>query len=286
MQKIRKKKIKTLYIVVSIILLLYAVTMFMPIYFITVNSLKKPSQFFMNPWNVSSVLYVANYIKVLKLSVGEVSISQMYVNSIIYTCSAMVISAMATTVTAYTVARFNFIGKELLVSIGIGAMLIPDLGSRSVVYKMYVDLHVIDTWFVLFQFAMPFGLMFLIVYSMFKTTSTTYAEAAKMDGANKLQIIRYITIPSIKGIIIMMTILKIGKIFYGDFGLFYNLTLNSPLLYETTDVLDTYVYRALMTLGDVGLSSAVGFVQSVLGFILVIVTNLVVRRLDKDSALF
>jgi len=208
MQKIRKKKIKTLYIVVSIILLLYAVTMFMPIYFITVNSLKKPSQFFMNPWNVSSVLYVANYIKVLKLSVGEVSISQMYVNSIIYTCSAMVISAMATTVTAYTVARFNFIGKELLVSIGIGAMLIPDLGSRSVVYKMYVDLHVIDTWFVLFQFAMPFGLMFLIVYSMFKTTSTTYAEAAKMDGASELRIFLQIMVPMAKGVIGMMMVMN------------------------------------------------------------------------------
>ncbi|MBE7023510.1 MAG: sugar ABC transporter permease [Ruminococcaceae bacterium] len=126
----------------------------------------------------------------------------------------------------------------------------------------------------------------VLYYAALMGTDKSLFEAAKMDGANKLQIIRYITIPSIKGIIIMMTILKIGKIFYGDFGLFYNLTLNSPLLYETTDVLDTYVYRALMTLGDVGLSSAVGFVQSVLGFILVIVTNLVVRRLDKDSALF
>ena len=208
MQKIRKKKIKALYIAVSIILLLYAVTMFMPIYFITVNSLKRPSQFFMNPWNVSSVLYVANYIQVLKLSVGEVSISQMYVNSIIYTCSAMVISAMATTVTAYTVARFNFIGKDLLVSIGIGAMLIPDLGSRSVVYKMYVDLHVIDTWFVLFQFAMPFGLMFLIVYSMFKTTSTTYAEAAKMDGASELRIFLQIMVPMAKGVIGMLMVMN------------------------------------------------------------------------------
>ena len=126
----------------------------------------------------------------------------------------------------------------------------------------------------------------VLYYAALMGTDKSLFEAAKIDGANKLQITRYITIPSIKGIIIMMTILKIGKIFYGDFGLFYNLTLNSPLLYETTDILDTYVYRALMTLGDVGISSAVGFVQSVLGFILVIVTNLVVKRIDKDSALF
>jgi ABC-type glycerol-3-phosphate transport system permease component len=120
----------------------------------------------------------------------------------------MVISAIATTVTSYTVARFNFVGKDLLVSIGIGAMLIPDLGSRSVVYKMYVDLHVIDTWFVLFQFAMPFGLMFLIVYSMFKTTSTTYAEAAKMDGASELRIFLQIMVPMAKGVIGMMMVMN------------------------------------------------------------------------------
>ena len=84
----------------------------------------------------------------------------------------------------------------------------------------------------------------------------------------------------------MMTILKIGKIFYGDFGLFYNLTFNSSMLYKTTDILDTYVYRALISLNDVGLSSAVGFVQSVLGFVLVVGTNYIVRKLDSDSSLF
>lgn len=126
----------------------------------------------------------------------------------------------------------------------------------------------------------------VLYYAALMGVNKSLFEAAEIDGANKLQVTRYITVPSIKGIIIMMTILKIGKIFYGDFGLFYNLTFNSSLLYKTTDILDTYVYRALMTLGDIGLSSAVGFVQSVLGFILVVVTNLVVRRLDEDSALF
>jgi len=208
MQKIRKKKVRTLFIVVSVILLIYALTMLMPIYFVVVNSLKKPSQFYENPWNISLVLYVANYIRVLNLSVGEVSIGQMYINSIIYTASAMIISATATTVTAYTVARFDFRGKDLLVSIGIGAMLIPDLGSRSVVYKMYVDLHMIDTWFILFQYAMPFGMMFLITYTMFRTTSKTYAEAAKMDGASEFRIFLQIMVPMAKGTIGMMMVMN------------------------------------------------------------------------------
>lgn len=208
MQKIRKKKVKALFIVVSVILLIYALTMLMPIYFVVINSLKKPSQFYENPWNISLVMYVANYIRVLNLSVGEVSIGQMYINSIIYTASAMIISATATTVTAYTVARFDFRGKDLLVSIGIGAMLIPDLGSRSVVYKMYVDLQMIDTWFILFQYAMPFGMMFLITYTMFRTTSKTYAEAAKMDGASEFRIFLQIMVPMAKGTIGMMMVMN------------------------------------------------------------------------------
>lgn len=111
-------------------------------------------------------------------------------------------------------------------------------------------------------------------------------EAAEIDGANKLQIIKNIAIPTIRPIIIMMSILKIGRIFSADFGLFYNLTFDSPLLYSTTDVLDTYINRALLNLGDIGLSSAVGFVQAVLGFILVIATNKIVKKFDDDSALF
>ena len=126
----------------------------------------------------------------------------------------------------------------------------------------------------------------VLYYAALMGTDQSLFEAAKIEGANKLQITRYITIPSIKPIIIMMTILKIGKIFYGDFGLFYNLTFNSSMLYKTTDILDTYVYRALISLNDVGLSSAVGFVQSVLGFVLVVGTNYIVRKLDSDSSLF
>ncbi len=126
----------------------------------------------------------------------------------------------------------------------------------------------------------------VLYYASLMGVDKSLFEAADIDGANKFQVIRYITLPSIRPIIIMMTILKVGKIFYGDFGLFYNLTFNSSLLYKTTDILDTYVYRALITLGDTGLSSAVGFVQSVLGFILVVFTNFVVNKIDSDCALF
>ncbi|KWX81471.1 sugar ABC transporter permease [Paenibacillus riograndensis] len=113
-----------------------------------------------------------------------------------------------------------------------------------------------------------------------------YYEAARLDGATKWQQIRTITIPLIIPIIIMMLILNIGRIFYSDFGLFYQVPMNSGPLYNATSTIDTYVYRGLMQLGDIGMASAAGFYQSIVGFILVILSNYVVRNLSRDNALF
>ena len=126
----------------------------------------------------------------------------------------------------------------------------------------------------------------LIYYAALMGTDKSLFEAAQIDGAGKLKQMWYISLPSIKSMIILMTILKIGKIFYGDFGLFYNFTLNSSLLYSTTDIIDTYVYRSLIEVNDISISSAVGFYQSVLGFLLVVLTNWIVNKIDSDSALF
>lgn len=111
-------------------------------------------------------------------------------------------------------------------------------------------------------------------------------EAATLDGASKWHQIRHITIPLIMPIIIMLTLLAIGKIFYSDFGLFYQVPMNSGAIYDTTNVIDTYVYRGLMQLGDIGMSAAAGMYQSIVGFILVLLSNWFVRMKDKDSALF
>lgn len=113
-----------------------------------------------------------------------------------------------------------------------------------------------------------------------------YYEAATIDGANKWQQIRSITIPLIAPTITIMTLLAIGRIFYSDFGLFYQVPLNSGPLQPATDVIDTYVYRGLMTLGDIGMSSAAGLYQSLVGFILVLLSNYIVSRRNRDQALF
>lgn len=111
-------------------------------------------------------------------------------------------------------------------------------------------------------------------------------EAARIDGANKLQEIRYVVLPLLRPTVIIMTLMAIGRIFYSDFGLFYQVPMDSGALYPTTQTVDTYVYRGLMKLNDIGMASAAGVYQSVVGFVLVLLSNLAVRKIDPDNALF
>ncbi|RAV04950.1 sugar ABC transporter permease [Paenibacillus sp. YN15] len=113
-----------------------------------------------------------------------------------------------------------------------------------------------------------------------------YYEAAKLDGASKWQQIRMITIPLISPVITMLTLLQIGRIFYSDFGLFYQVPMNAGALFSTTNVIDTYVFRGLLQLGNIGMSSAAGFYQSLVGFTLVMISNFVVRKINRENALF
>ena len=116
--------------------------------------------------------------------------------------------------------------------------------------------------------------------------SPEYYEAARIDGANKLQQIWAITLPMLVPIIVIQVLLSMGSMFRANFGLFYNVPMNRTALYPTTDVIDTFVYRALLQMGDMGMSAAAGLYQSGVGFVLVIVSNWAVRRIDPERALF
>lgn len=111
-------------------------------------------------------------------------------------------------------------------------------------------------------------------------------EAAELDGASRFQQIWNITLPLLKPTVIVLTIMSVGRIMNADFGLFFNVTRDVPNLYPTMDVLDTYIYRALRKTGDVGISSATGFFQSVVSFILVLICNKVANKVEEGSALF
>lgn len=130
------------------------------------------------------------------------------------------------------------------------------------------------------------GYSMIIYYSTMVGISPEYYEAAKIDGATKWQQIKSITLPLLKPTIITMFILSVGRIFSSDFGLFYQVPRNSGALYSATQTIDVYVYNALMQNSDYGMSSAASVFQSVVGFILVIVANAIIRKTNKESALF
>lgn len=131
-----------------------------------------------------------------------------------------------------------------------------------------------------------FGYTSIIYYATVIGIDYSLYEAAVVDGASRLKRIWHITLPGLKSTIITMVLLNIGKIFYSDFGLFYQVPMDSGLLSNVTSTIDTYVYKGLTQLNDVGRASAAGFYQSVVGFAVVLTANMIVRKLDKDNALF
>ena len=161
---------------------------------------------------------------------------------------------------------------------------LPLLGMEPV--SWYTDpgkwpaiLVIVDAW-------KNVGYLSIIYYSAVLGVDREYLECAALEGATKMQQIRKIILPLISPVITIMVLLAIGKILYSDFGLFYQVPMDSGPLYSTTNVISTYVYRGLMQLGDIGMSSAAGLYQSAVGFVLVLISNLIVRKLEPENALF
>lgn len=143
----------------------------------------------------------------------------------------------------------------------------------------------------------PFILIFVYVWKMVGYNAIIYLssivgidrsiyEAARVDGANKFKQIFYITLPLLKPTVITLFMLNVGRIMYSDFGLFYQVPMDSGALYSVTNTIDTYVYRCLMTLNNISTSSAACTYQAIIGFVLVFVVNMIIRRKDKENALF
>jgi ABC-type polysaccharide transport system, permease component len=231
-------------------------------------------------------------------------------NTLLYNTAFIIIDTTA----AITLAiLLNEITKKIVMRIYQTVILMPYLFSMVIVsYLVYallsVDNGFIDksilplfgmepiSWYsepLYWIFILPLaklwnqaGFLCIVYLASIVGIDKEYYEAAKLDGASKWKQIQLITLPLIKPVVIIMVLFSIGKIFYSDFGLFYQIPLNSGALYPTTNVIDTYVYRGLLQLGDIGMSSAAGFYQSIVGFILVLVSNLVVRKVSPENALF
>jgi putative aldouronate transport system permease protein len=130
------------------------------------------------------------------------------------------------------------------------------------------------------------GFSTLVYYAGIIAINPEYYEAAKIDGATRWQMVRKITIPMIVPLISILLILSVGSLISGDFGLHYFIPNNSGMTYPTTDIIDTYVYRSLTKIGDVGMASAVGLFQSSVGLILVLLANYIVKKMNSENSLW
>ena len=231
-------------------------------------------------------------------------------NTILYNVAFIILG----TITAITVAiMICELGKRKRVKFFQAALLLPNLLSWVVIgFIDYAFLNA-DTGFINNTILRGLGLdpvtwystpgpwpAILVIVNLWKNIgyqSIVYMaaisgidksiyEAAAVDGAPKMKQIFSVTLPMLKPTVITLTLMSIGRIFYSDFGLFYQVPQNSGALFPVTQTIDTYVYRGLMELNDVGMSAAAGLYQSLVGFVLVLLANWIVRKIDSDNALF
>ena len=177
------------------------------------------------------------------------------------------------------VIAYNLLGYENGVING----LIERLGGEKV---LFYDKKVMPAVIIMFHIWKGVGYGTVVYLASVMGISPELHEAATVDGANIFQRIRYITLPLLKPTFIILIIYSIGSIMNGQFDLFYNLVGNNGLLFETSDILDTYVYRSATTNIDFGRGTAIGLFQSVVSMILVIIVNWAIKRKNKEYAMF
>lgn len=162
--------------------------------------------------------------------------------------------------------------------------ILPALGMEPV--NWYATPSVWPVILVLVNFWKGIGYGCLIYIAGIAGIDRSIYEAAKIDGAGRIKMITGITLPSLVPTVITLVMLNISKIFFSDFGLFYQVPQNSGAIYQTTNTIDTYVYRALLMQNNPSMSAAAGFYQSIVGFLLVLTVNGLVRRFSRENALF
>ncbi len=231
-------------------------------------------------------------------------------NTILYNLTFIILGTVVAILVAYllhelkrnmarkiyqTIILFPSLLSIIIVSYLANAMLAGDTG--------YINTHILSPLglesisFYSEQAWWPFILVFIHLWQITGTSCILYLanmsainpglyEAANLDGANRFESFINITIPSLVPTIITLTILSVGKIFNSDFGLFYQVPMNSGALLDVTQTIDTYVYRGLMNTANMGMSAAAGFYQSVVGFGLVLITNAIVNKLSSENAMF
>ena len=174
---------------------------------------------------------------------------------------------------------YSFIGPYGIISSILGKMGMSSFDFYTTTWVWPILLVLISVW-------KGIGYVAIIFYAGIMGIPHDYYEAAAIDGATRIQMVKSITLPLLMPLITIMTLLSVGKIFYSDFGLFFFVPREVGQLFPVTQVIDTYVFRVLRQSGDLGMSSAVGLYQSTVGFVLVLLSNYIVKRINPENSIF
>lgn len=197
----------------------------------------------------------------------------------VYQTTILLPSLISIQIVTYIVYAFLCVDTGLM-----NKTILPLLGKDAI--KWYTTVKYWPEILIFVHFWMRSGFGSVVYFSSMLSISPEYYEAAELDGASKWTQFRYITLPLLKPTIITMTIIGLGAIFKSDFGLFYQVPLGSGALYKATQTIDTYVFRGLTGSGNLGYSAAAGFLQSIIGFVTVILANWSIRKVSPDDAMF
>ena len=217
---------------------------------------------------------IAITVAILLNEIASKRMKQVYQTIILlpYLISIVVVSYL---VFALLSSETGFINNTILKALGVD----PISWYTEPKYWPFI-LVIVHIWKV-------FGYDCILYYATLVGIDHGYYEAAVIDGANRWQQIVHVTLPNLLPTIITLTMMSIGKIFYSDFGLFYQVPMDSGPLLDVTSTIDTYVYRGLITLNNIGMSSAAGVYQSVVGFVLVLLANWGVKKIGgEENGLF
>ena len=278
-----KRKQLIVKIVAHLVLLLGAITMLVPFIWMLSSSVKSLGEVFVFPPTLFGEKIVwENYTKIS----SRFDYLAYFLNSVKVSAWVVIFQVFTSATAGYVFAKLNFKGRDRIFTLYLATMMIP---FHVTVITNFLQMSMYGLVNTLWSLMLPASVSAFGTFLMrqfFVTVPNELIEAAKIDGASKWQQIKYITLPLLKPTLITLFILSVGQIFRSDFGLFYQMPRNSGALYSVTRTLDVYVYQALMKNNDYSMSSAASVFQSVVGFILIIAANKLVKRYESNSALF
>ncbi len=227
----KKSKGETLFLwVLCIFFVIYTITLFYPVFWTLINSFKTTKDFFKNIYGLPKEWVWKNYVDAFDVRVGKANIVEMFSNSMIITCTALVIALLECTMTAYIFSMYKFKGSEAIYNFMLLIVLIPLAGSTPALYRFYVDTNLYDTKIgVILLYTGGFGNAFFVLRVFYDTMSWSCGEAAMIDGANDWQIFFQIMLPQTMGMLFALAI--------GSFMGVYNDYTNPMLFLKSSPTL-------------------------------------------------